>query len=435
MQPCLFCPYCNEPLLIEFCDEETQLIQSLDCKNCGTKVDLSTLGSEIPGEPTLLELVTSEQDFPEPAMPEQAASEQASTEALDANETQANLELASWATLSHGAMRPKRKEVSIFRKVIPPVLGGLAAFPIATAIMWYGLGKDLGSTAPFVAKYIPAIVPSHLQSGRFASQEPVRRKPSTPPKVPTNLPKLSAETPKPKQPSDSGAPTDLPRKGLASADLAPTQPTVLPSSTAPSLAEETKENAALALKVPSISTQIAVLRSLQQEWYSVPKAKRGAMIAAYYGSAKQLAQQTESLSGPAATVWRRELESLSREILKDKNCKTVMQLGPLGKIPGIKAATLGDYVVTVLTLDNSEQPKPTWLFGDKKIPVQLRPGAWKNGSATTPTDCLIFGKLVESQVADPAMTAEPDNPGEANEDASIGQSSGLELLVFFALAP
>ena len=130
------------------------------------------------------------------------------------------------------------------------------------------------------------------------------------------------------------------------------------------------------------------------------------MIAKYYEIAISLAHQTESLSGPSATVWRKELETLSREILKDRNCKTVMQFGPLGKIPGVEPAKVGDYVVTVLDVSDVDSPqsdsvwqlnKP-WSQGNAEIPVQMLPGAWRQGAAVPPTTCLVFGKLVSAKL-------------------------------------
>ncbi len=65
--------------------------------------------------------------------------------------------------------RPGRKEKSAFRKFVPPILGGLAALPLATAILWYGFGKDLGGMGPSVAQYAPWIVPKKLRGNGFRS--------------------------------------------------------------------------------------------------------------------------------------------------------------------------------------------------------------------------------------------------------------------------
>ena len=405
MQPFLNCPHCSEPVRFEFSDEETQLIQSVHCQNCGAMVRFNELqnseGPENREDPVRQDPESTEleplSEFgssdgmelelelePEPAL-----------EALDPADRS-----VPWATFSQATLRPKRKEVSILRKVVPPILGGLAAFPIATAIMWYGLGKDLGSTGPFVAKYVPAIVPKHLQTGRIASPEPIRRKPVSPPAIATNLPKLSNSPNTPAVDNAADRSTQQPGEpAMVREETVLQKPVVLDRP-------RTEESQVTKSASPSLSKQIAALRSLQQELYSAPKTEKGPMIAKYYETAKALAQQTESLSGPSATVWRKELETLSREILKDKNCKTVMQFGPLGKIPGVESAKVGDLVVTVLDVSEGDSPKADsdwqlskpWTLGKARIPVLMKSGAWRQGAANPPTTCLVFGKLVSVEL-------------------------------------
>lgn len=52
---------------------------------------------------------------------------------------------------------------SLLRRVLPPILGGLTALPVAIGILWYGFGKDIGNAGPTVARYIPWLVPEHLR--------------------------------------------------------------------------------------------------------------------------------------------------------------------------------------------------------------------------------------------------------------------------------
>jgi hypothetical protein len=442
MQPFLNCPHCSEPVRFEFSDEETQLIQSVHCQNCGATVRFNELQNreepenrdepenredpvrQAPESTELeplseygasdgmeleLELESDDDDVADlaeippdsevTANSETAESETAPPEtALEVFETADRS--VPWDTLGQATLRPKRKEASILRKVVPPILGGLAAFPIATAIMWYGLGKDLGSTGPFVAKYVPAIVPKHLRTGRIASPEPIRRKPVSPPAIATNLPKLSTNPNKPAVDTEANPSTQQPQEpAMVREETVLQKPVVLDRASS----EESQVTKPVS---PSLSKQIAALRSLQQDLYSAPKTEKGPMIAKYYEIAISLAQQTESLSGPPAKVWRKELETLSREILNDKNCKTVMQFGPLGKIPGVEPAKVGDYVVTVLDVSDVDAPqadsdwqlsKP-WTRGKAQIPVLMKPGAWRQGAATPPTTCLVFGKLVAGEL-------------------------------------
>ncbi len=66
--------------------------------------------------------------------------------------------------------RRKRKQKSPIWSIIPVVLGGLAAFPIALLIIWYVLGKDIGNLGPQVAEYAPWIVPKKFHPSAPASQ-------------------------------------------------------------------------------------------------------------------------------------------------------------------------------------------------------------------------------------------------------------------------
>jgi hypothetical protein len=70
--------------------------------------------------------------------------------------------------------RPRVRERSVFAKLIPPVLGGLTAIPIAVAILWYGFGKDIGGIGPTVSQYVPWIVPNHLRGRPTLSPSPSR---------------------------------------------------------------------------------------------------------------------------------------------------------------------------------------------------------------------------------------------------------------------
>lgn len=103
-----------------------------------------------------------------------------------------------WSVLGPTTPRQRPREVSAIRKIIPPILGGLAAFPIATLIMWYVVGKDIGSTGPTVAEYVPWIVPQKLRTtppeyyrNSESSSPTGGRRPMSRPR--TSLPKLNRE--------------------------------------------------------------------------------------------------------------------------------------------------------------------------------------------------------------------------------------------------
>lgn len=96
---------------------------------------------------------------PEPSI-ENAAG--VANSAADSSSSPSDLKKAVWTPEPAGS-RTKPPAVSPLRRLLPPILGGLTAFPIAIGILWYGFGKDIGNAGPTVARYIPWLVPEHLR--------------------------------------------------------------------------------------------------------------------------------------------------------------------------------------------------------------------------------------------------------------------------------
>ena len=170
-----------------------------------------------------------------------------------------------------------------------------------------------------------------------------------------------------------------------------------------------------------------MLRMLKNDLYEAPKDTKVAMIGDYYRTAKKLSEQSASLRGRSASIWRKELENIAREILKDNNSKTVMQYGPIGKLPGINASLENDFIATVLDIGERDEPDSNnlwtlnepWILGEQKVSVQMLPGAWRQGSATVPTTCLVFGRLIAI--------------GSSNAESSTVERGTLTLQVHAAL--
>ena len=413
MQPFVPCTGCGNQVPTLDLPDGIPVPQALICEACGqeflidvkpTKLDTLELDSqETPVEveaakiqPALeleLELAepgefeeTGELDESEDVATACFTEETGFTEVKSSDQPSAH----DWSVLAPPIKRRRTQEVSAIRKILPPVLGGLAAFPIATLIMWYGFGKDLGSTGPTVAQYVPWIVPQKLRNApwqysargsRENSSSEQRSQPSAP-QPRASFPSLNRENP-------VDEPVDRVTENKEPVRVAETNDSV---------------------EKPSISETIAKLRTLQKEWNNTPKSDQAKMLGEYYSEVRQLSEQAAELKGRSASVWRKELESISREILSHSHLPQVIQLGALGKLPSVPAARPDDFIATVITIGDDNQPMPNaswilqekWSSGTTDIPVEILPGAWRAGSIRLPTTCLVLGKLVASEASEMA---------------------------------
>ena len=272
-----------------------------------------------------------------------------------------------WEWIGSSPSRPRPREVSVLRKMISPVLGGLAAFPIATLIMWYGFGKDIGSTGPLVSQYVPWIVPQKLRSTRweFTADD-------APPSAQRQSPTLSRRT-------------------------APPQST----GRLPTLNRQPNSPADGEVEVP-ISATIAKLRSLRKSWNETPQSEHAKMVVEYFTTARLLSEQTFELKNSVVSVWRKEIDALAMEILTHPFLPRVLQIGAQGDLPGIPPPQIGDWVVTVLDVGiNRPDPNATWILqetltlGNIEMKVEILPKAWKLGAGSLPGKCFIQGKIVD----------------------------------------
>ncbi|MCU0708355.1 MAG: hypothetical protein MUF23_08695 [Pirellula sp.] len=134
------CPCCSHRYQIDDADME-----STSCPWCGADWMICNRDAEPERESETEEELL---EFPAIASPEELAP--------------GELDIQPWKEIAIPA-RPRQKPSSPIGKLLPPILGGLSAIPIALAILWYGFGRDLGNAGPTVARYVPWIVPEHLQ--------------------------------------------------------------------------------------------------------------------------------------------------------------------------------------------------------------------------------------------------------------------------------
>jgi hypothetical protein len=301
--------------------------------------DSPTLPSDAPASPSDLDSPTEDFDL---VLNEGEILE----EAIESEQelSQPEPELVFSGSESFAIRRMQRKEPSFLKKVVPPILGGLAAFPIATAIMWYGLGKDIGSTAPFVAKYVPWIVPAKLRGTTFRSDgtfggsiaknrqtSRARNSSFSEEELPkTESPKTQDTIPLENSIHDSKVDADR----------------VLPKSERPDITEK-KDVAA-----PSIRSTLLQIAEIKNDWNSTPKErdKQLEKLTAFYSACLQLSSLTGDLRGNAIRAWQDELDQFGKSVLDSNVFSKAIELCSQGGIQSIPAPVLGDNVILIESL-------------------------------------------------------------------------------------
>lgn len=291
--------------------------------------------------------------------------------------------VSSSPTSRSSSLSSRRSEGSGLSKVIPPVLGGLAAIPIAIAILWYGFGKDLGNAGPTVARYIPAIVPKHLRGGPFRSDgtlggydsydvedsdHPFPPAPAVSTGEASNLPSLSDASSPPKSANSSDKDKQSVAPNLAPESLAPDSSTPsgaqiasIESAQIPSIAEQ--ETAAPATK-PSIKDAILLCEEVQSKlkelWPSADSEQRQAMAREFYNACLSLADQVTSQKGISLQAWKRELDSWSRGFLNEPAFPRLWSLCLDGKIEGLPPHQNGDAILLIEAIRKPETESTNW---------------------------------------------------------------------------
>jgi hypothetical protein len=132
------------------------------------------------------------------------------------------------------------------------------------------------------------------------------------------------------------------------------------------------------------------------------------MLGEYYSEVRQLSAQAAELKGRSASVWRKELESISREILSHSHIPRAIQLGAMGKLPSVPATRPDEFIATVITIGDDNEPMPSaswilrekWSSGAEDMRIEVLPGAWRAGAATLPVTCLVLGKLEANEASE-----------------------------------
>jgi hypothetical protein len=382
------------PSICPHCRSERVAADEIGCPQCGFVFEPEDgLELELIDDPEL-ESIERLQDHAEvEGEPSLSTQEMLSTQEI------------SWAAIGAATARPKRAESSVLRKILPPILGGLCAVPIATAIMWYGFGRDLGTLGPTVAEFVPEIVPKHLRgsAGRAARQSNGRL-----PQLQRDHSSESNNLSRDRNSSANGEDNDI-----VESSVPPPLPPSLVSKDPPKRekADEKDESTLLAAESSSPSLIPSLLKSIrarQEALYESPKEKKPVLIAEFYRETVLLSQHSLNLQGRSGEAWKEEIAKLGRELLADSSCKKVLSYGPDGKLPDVPATRADDFLATWIELKEGiemSKGKSTRSFSVSHLPqvseFVLAQEACRGSSVRGPTTFFVLGKLGRS-VSDPS---------------------------------
>ena len=287
--------------------------------------------------------------------------------------------------------RRKRKQKSPIWSIIPVVLGGLAAFPIALLIIWYVLGKDIGNLGPQVAEYAPWIVPKKFHPPSAPASQPAR--PRAPqrgasgfrqfddvmpqPKVAPEIDNLSSANSDEAMNSKDGnsKDSDSNNSGVDSGDRSDgktpepnsrPKPTPMAIDAAPSIDKEVTNEPVEA--GPNIFAMIGETQSAIEELSNERKTE---LLYAAYGKLSELEGAFKSFD-KQNPVWREitsKMNSLAKQIAQKE------LLGPIGNVSAkeIKEQKDAPSIVAAIVIEitAAEQLTSDWTaFGKHVLPAE-----------------------------------------------------------------
>jgi hypothetical protein len=423
------CPHCGQQSLLP---HDTSLEASLKCPHCGQQLVL--------GEALLLQFSSWEiVDDPAILAESQGSSSQLSKPVVipvplgDSPHEELHLVQAPTATsdlpapkvsvrpdkhFRHERMRRIQKKSPLWN-ILPVVLGGVAAFPIALIILWHGLGKDVGDMGKKVAEYAPWIVPEQFHPVSKTYNPALRRQP-----LPgeSGLPQLGNLAPKP-TPAPSLPPAEEPRITTMNADVGKGVGTTSDTHITPS-AEGKLElvTAAAAEPEPDSATStsdsmanqdlFSVIRETKEQLVQLEKAMQSAapdkvnLVVSLYDRLKQLAVGFGSVDkdSPIHRTIVQQMQPIARIIKQNSEIQSVLDRFLVWQLGQENASAEPTGVAMTLEVSEVERLQELWKVAGKhklsdntviEIPRALAPTAF-----TTGQKLLVLGVIVP---ADPQV--------------------------------
>ncbi|GAB5403795.1 MAG: hypothetical protein Aurels2KO_20260 [Aureliella sp.] len=262
--------------------------------------------------------------------------------------------------------RMKRKQRSPIWFILQVVFGGLAAFPIALGILWYGVGKDVMDAGPTIARYAPWLVPEQFHPVENIDFTPEQPRPS-PRRSGLPAPGMPDATADKKPKNEPEPPTD-------SAATAPPM-TVSPQSPDTELTEQ-----AIIAQYPftrGLFTAIDACRDDIIAWQqdrTDPDADLRSMAQTLYGRLLSIASQLDLFPSESAAFRfvRDTMQGNSGRIKRRADLQSLIQQGAASRLAGFDGNSQLP-VAMILRVQKAELQSSTWAVTAEALPPLTLP--------------------------------------------------------------
>lgn len=336
--------------------------------------------------------------------------------------------------------KPKKKESPL--RVLSPLLGGLAALPVATLILWYGFGTDIGSLGPNVARYVPWIVPEKLRGK--SQPPPIAFRPKSPNQKPATVNDTSSGYKNPFKSGSTSGNTPAPTNSDEPTTVSPSKSNVEPadkSSTKTDNAESTDKTDLETTKVvapgnSSTASELAAtlvhVKELQKRigtWASLSEKEREDTLSDLVKTLDAMAEHSQRITDPKERVWKRELNTTCAALVRDNRFVGFIKLLWKGhsSLPAIQS---GDWVAAVVDFESWDAAdsaavqfqlaEPLKLHG-KPIDLRFQPNATTGLQIEPSTTTLLLGRVIQSGQDEPSYEVHFACPKTANTNRSTSK--------------
>ncbi len=320
------CPSCEKSSVLSATVSETE---PLKCPHCGAQTTLRSVASSYAS----WQVGAADVDDDAPLELQKEDTKPAASTGNEPEQTDA-AKKAAWKgfePVTHEQFeRMKRKQRSPIWSVLQVVLGGLAAFPIALGILWYGLGKDVMDAGPTIARYAPWLVPEQFHPVSEADFRP---------EPPVSPPRRSG-LPAPTIPDENTADTSKPE--LSDASRAEPPPAAPPTVTSTEDSDDDLTQQAVIAQYPFTRGLFTAIDSCRDDIITWQQSRDDSdadlrsIAQTLYGRLLSIASQLDLFSGESAAFRfvRDQMQGNSGRIKRRDDLQSLIQQGAASRLVG-----------------------------------------------------------------------------------------------------